>query len=44
MTSRRISKLCNCEPAAAKEQMTSGRISKLCNCEVEAEVEDEVEA
>ena len=33
MTSRRISELCDCEPAAAKEQMTSRRISKLCNCE-----------
>ena len=26
-------KRCNCEPAAAKEQMGSHRISKLCNCE-----------
>ena len=43
MTSHRISKLCNCEPAAAKEQRTCGGISKLRDCEVEAEVEAEVE-
>ena len=33
MMSHRISKLCNCEPAAVKKQMMSHRINKLWNCE-----------